>query len=57
MFENAAREYDDAQARIDAGETPDWPRAEVLKVLGREALVEHGEWVVLRHSRPHEVPQ
>jgi hypothetical protein len=57
MFESAAREYDQAQKRIDAGEAPDWPRAEVLTVLGREALVEHGEWVVLRHSRPHEVPR
>jgi len=57
MFRIAADEYDDAQKRIDAGEKPDWPREEVLEVLGREALVEHGEWVVLRHSRPHEMPQ
>jgi hypothetical protein len=57
MFQIAAQEFDQAEERLGKGETPDWPREEVLRQLGDEALVEHGEWVVLRHSRPYEMPQ
>jgi len=57
MFQIAAQEFDDAEARINSAAAPDWPREEVLSQLGQEALQEHGEWFVLRHSRPYEMPQ
>jgi hypothetical protein len=57
IFSIAAREYDEAVERRKADNEPDWDRATVLDRLGREALQEHGEWAVLRHSRPYEVPR
>lgn len=57
IFAIALKEFDEAAQRRRENKQPDWERADILEQLGREALVEHGEWAVLRHSRPYEVPR
>lgn len=57
IFQIAAEEFDQASQRRSAGDDPDWTKLEILQRLGAEALSEHGEWAVLRHSRPHEMPR
>ena len=39
-----------------SGEEPDWTPPSIIERLGREALVEHAEWLWLRHGRPFEMP-
>ncbi|WP_088360720.1 hypothetical protein [Rhodomicrobium vannielii] len=57
IFSIAKRELEEADAALRNGTEPDWPHAATLERLGIEALTEHGEWLILRHSRPFELPQ
>lgn len=57
IFSIAARELDDTEEAIRNGVKPDWTYSEILERLGVEALTEHGEWLVLRHSRPFDLPK
>ncbi len=44
-----------AIARVPKGD-PDRQFPDIFERLGREALLEHAEWLWLRHSRPFEMP-
>jgi hypothetical protein len=55
----AIREKFDVAERAIAGVPkgdPDRQFPEIFERLGREALLEHAEWLWLRHSRPFEMP-
>jgi len=59
QYATALQIFDTARAELgpDDDSGRHWQPRETLERLGREALVEHGEWLWLRHSRPFEVPK
>lgn len=53
IFTCAKNKLEDA---MKPGSTADWTPQEIIEKLGREALLEHAEWLWVQHSRPFEMP-
>ena len=57
VFTIAEKELNEHDEALMQNRRPDWEPAKILEDTGRQALTEHGQWLVLRHSRPFEVPK